>query len=63
VIRGKVETAKFAVFHLKGQQLVAVEAVNAPPEFMAGKMLIGNGKAVDPDKLANDTVSMKEVAA
>lgn len=63
VIRGKVEAAKFAVFHLKGEQLVAVEAVNAPPEFMAGKMLIGNGKAIDPDKLANDTVSMKEVAA
>ncbi|MCF4167255.1 FAD-dependent oxidoreductase [Zavarzinia compransoris] len=63
VVRGQPDSAKFAVFHLKGDRLLAVEAVNSPPEFMAGKMLIGNGKAVDAEKLANDTVSMKEVAA
>ena len=34
-------TAKFAVFHLKGDVIQAVEAVNAPAEFMAGRQLIG----------------------
>jgi 3-phenylpropionate/trans-cinnamate dioxygenase ferredoxin reductase subunit len=62
-VRGDPATAKFAVFHLKGDLIQAVEAVNAPPEFMAGKQLIGNRKPVDIDKLADPAVSMKEVAA
>jgi 3-phenylpropionate/trans-cinnamate dioxygenase ferredoxin reductase subunit len=41
----------------------SVEAINSPPEFMMGKMLIGNRKAVDKGKLADPSVSMKEVAA
>ena len=62
VIRGDTAAGKFAVFHLKGEQVQAVEAVNAPPEFMAGKQLIQNRKAVSPEKLADPSVSMKEVA-
>jgi 3-phenylpropionate/trans-cinnamate dioxygenase ferredoxin reductase subunit len=63
VIRGDPATAKFAVFHLNGEQLQSVEAVNSPAEFMMGRQLIGNRKAVDKTKLANPAVSMKEVAA
>lgn len=63
VVRGEPATAKFAVFHLKGNQVQAVEAINAPPEFMMGKQLILNRKPVDKGRLADPTVSMKEVAA
>jgi 3-phenylpropionate/trans-cinnamate dioxygenase ferredoxin reductase subunit len=63
VVRGEPATAKFAVFHLKGDQLQAVEAINAPPEFMMGKQLILNRKPVDKAKLADTSISMKEVAA
>ncbi|ACG76628.1 ferredoxin reductase [Phenylobacterium zucineum HLK1] len=63
VVRGDPATAKFAVFHLKGSQVQAVEAINAPPEFMMGKQLIANRKPVDPARLADPTISMKEVAA
>lgn len=63
LVRGDPATAKFAVFHLKGDQIQAVEAVNSPPEFMMGKQLIGNRKPVSREKLADTTVSMKEVAA
>ncbi|HUO23479.1 MAG TPA: FAD-dependent oxidoreductase [Caulobacteraceae bacterium] len=62
VLRGDPATAKFALFHLKGDQVQAVEAINAPPEFMMGRQLIGNRKAVDKAKLADPAVSMKEVA-
>lgn len=61
VVRGDPETASFAVFHLKGDIVRAVEAVNAPPEFMMGKKLIGERRAVDVAKLADRAVSMKEV--
>lgn len=63
VVRGDIAAAKFAVFHLKGNLIQAVEAVNAPPEFMAGKQLIAKRTPVDADKLADPSVSMKEVAA
>lgn len=63
IVRGDVAAAKFAVFHLKGDLVQAVEAVNAPPEFMAGKQLIAKRTAVSIEKLANSSISMKEVAA
>lgn len=63
VVRGDPAAGKFAIFHLKGDQVQSVEAINAPPEFMMGKMLISNRKPVDKAKLADPTVSMKEVAA
>lgn len=61
VVRGDPSAAGFAVFHIKGDQVVCVEAVNAPPEFMAGKQLIGKATPVDVAKLADQTVSMKAV--
>jgi 3-phenylpropionate/trans-cinnamate dioxygenase ferredoxin reductase subunit len=63
VVRGEPSSGKFAVFHLKGDQVQSVEAINAPPEFMMGRQLIGNRKAVDKTKLADPSVSMKEVTA
>jgi 3-phenylpropionate/trans-cinnamate dioxygenase ferredoxin reductase subunit len=41
----------------------SVEAVNAPPEFMMGRKLIENRTRVNIDKLADASISMKEVAA
>jgi 3-phenylpropionate/trans-cinnamate dioxygenase ferredoxin reductase subunit len=61
VVRGDPATASFAVFHLSGDKVQAVEAINAPPEFMMGKKLIGERRAVDVAKLADKAVSMKEV--
>jgi 3-phenylpropionate/trans-cinnamate dioxygenase ferredoxin reductase subunit len=63
IVRGDVGSAKFAVFHLKGDLVQAVEAVNAPPEFMAGKQLIAKRTPVSKTRLADPAISMKEVAA
>ena len=63
VVRGDPSSAHFAVFHLNGQLVQAVEAVNAPAEFMGGRLLIGQRKPVVIEKLADPAVSMKEVAA
>jgi 3-phenylpropionate/trans-cinnamate dioxygenase ferredoxin reductase component len=61
VVRGDPSAGGFAVFHLNGDRVVCVEAVNAPPEFMAGKQLIGKATPVDAAKLADVSVSMKAV--
>ncbi|HEV2083065.1 MAG TPA: FAD-dependent oxidoreductase [Brevundimonas sp.] len=65
VVRGDVDADRpggFAVFHLKGDRIVCVEAVNAPAEFMGGRLLIQKGQAVDPARLADPSVPMKAVA-
>ncbi|THD68413.1 FAD-dependent oxidoreductase [Phenylobacterium sp.] len=63
LLRGDPASGKFAVFHLKGDLVQSVEAINSPPEFMMGKQLIGARRPVDKARLADPTVSMKEVAA
>ena len=63
LVRGDMATGRFAVFHLKGDRIQQVEAVNAPPEFMAGKQFILNRKPINPSKLADGAFSMKEIAA
>jgi 3-phenylpropionate/trans-cinnamate dioxygenase ferredoxin reductase subunit len=63
VVRRHADDAKLAVFHLRGRRLLAVEAVNAPAEFMVGKQLIASRKAIVPENLANPNVSMKEIGA
>ena len=63
LIRGDPATAKFAVFHLAGDVIQAVEAVNAPAEFMGGRQLIASRRPIVRARLADTAVSMKEVAA
>lgn len=62
VTRGDPASARFAVFHLRENRLMAVEAVNSPPEFMMGKQMIGQRTPVSPDRLADPSLSMKEIA-
>jgi 3-phenylpropionate/trans-cinnamate dioxygenase ferredoxin reductase subunit len=63
LVRGDPAKAKFAVFHLNGDVIQAVEAVNAPAEFMAGRQLIAQRRPISRERLADTSVSMKEVAA
>ena len=61
LVRGDPATAKFAVFHLKGNLIQAVEAINSPPEFMLGKQLIGRRTPVDKVRLADPSVGIRDV--
>ena len=62
VVRGDPATGSFAVFHLNGDRIVCVEAVNAPAEFMGGRLLIGKATPVDAGLLADPATSIKAVA-
>ena len=63
VVRGDPGAKKFAAFYLKGGRLIAVDAVNSPPEFLASKKLIMTGAVIAPERLSDTSVSMKEIAA
>jgi 3-phenylpropionate/trans-cinnamate dioxygenase ferredoxin reductase subunit len=62
LVRGSEAKGKFAVFHLNGDKIRAVEAVNSASEFIIGKRLIGEQRAVDPDRLADVEIPMGKVA-
>jgi 3-phenylpropionate/trans-cinnamate dioxygenase ferredoxin reductase component len=62
VMRGDPEQRKFAMFHLRGGVVAAVEAVNAAPEYMIGKKLIADGARIAPDRLADLSIPMKQMA-
>ena len=60
VRRGDPEEGRFALFHLKDGKLIACEAVNAAPEYMAAQRMIAQGIAPDPERLRDPGVAMKD---
>jgi len=62
VQRGEPGTRSFAVFYLEHGRVIAVETVNAIPEYMIGRKLIAAKTKVDPVKLADLSVPMKTLA-
>ena len=64
VVRGDPSQKRFAVFHLDADnRLLAVDAINAPPEFIVGKQVIARHGQLAPARLADMSVSMKEIGA
>lgn len=60
VVRQVAGQNKLAVYHLRGDQVVAVEALNSPLDFIAGKQLITSGAAVSIEKLSDPAVKAKD---
>ena len=63
VLRGYPESESFAAFYLRDGQLVAADAINSPPEFLASKKLIASRARTDPELLRDKSISMKEIIA
>lgn len=63
VVRGDPEGSRsFAVFYLKDGVLIAVDAVNRAPEFMMAKILTQKQAVLDPKRIADETIPVKEIA-
>lgn len=62
VIRGDIENSRsFAAFYLKDGELLAVDAVNRPQEFMLSKRLITSKTQVDSAALADESIPFKNL--
>ena len=61
VVRGDPANRSFAVFHLSRGRVQAVEAVNAAPEFMIGRQWLTSRREVDPVRLGDLGIPVKEV--
>jgi 3-phenylpropionate/trans-cinnamate dioxygenase ferredoxin reductase subunit len=63
VVRGEPGGDSLAIFHLRADGTIqAVEAINAPAEFMAGRMMIARRKQVVAARLADVSCSIRELA-
>lgn len=60
VLRGDPATGRFALFHHLGGIVAAVEAANSPAEFVAGKKFIASGTRIDPARLADAAVPVRD---
>ena len=60
IIRGDIENSRsFAAFYFKGDRFIAVDAVNAPRDFMFGKMSLTKGINLDKMKIADIDIDLK----
>lgn len=64
VIRGdKNNSRSFAAFYFKDGRLIAADCINRPQEFMLSKKIIAENLAVDPSRLADESILVKELLA
>ena len=62
VMRGDPAERRFSCAYLKGGRLLALDAVNAPKDFMQAKALIAKGVHPDVEKLADTRVALNTLA-
>lgn len=61
VVRGGADAGPVSHWYYAGDTLLAVDAMNAPREFMVGRRLIENGKSPDPIAIANPDIDLKSL--
>jgi 3-phenylpropionate/trans-cinnamate dioxygenase ferredoxin reductase subunit len=62
VVRGNPASASFAIYHLdSSDRLLAVEAVNAPGDFMAAKKWIASGASPAIDLLPDPSIPLRDL--
>ena len=61
IVRGDPDTGHFALYYLADGELLAVDAVNSPKDFMTGKKWIAERKRPDPTRLADLSTDLKSL--
>lgn len=60
VLRGDPASRSFSACYLRGGELVALDAVNCPRDYMAARKLIAERARPDPRKLSDSAVALKD---
>ena len=61
ILRGDPESARFSCLYLKEGILIAVDAINSPKDFLQSKVLIAKRARIDPQRLSNVDVPLKDL--
>ncbi|WP_408590067.1 NAD(P)/FAD-dependent oxidoreductase [Novosphingobium sp.] len=62
VLRGDPATRSFSVLYLKAGKLIALDCVNMVKDYVQGRKLVEAGAVIAPEKLADASVPLKELA-
>jgi 3-phenylpropionate/trans-cinnamate dioxygenase ferredoxin reductase subunit len=61
VVRGSIEENFFMLFYLKRGELIAVDSVNNPKDFLISKKLVANKLKISSDVLGDQSVDLKDL--
>ena len=63
VLRGDPATRSFSLIYLREGRVIALDCVNAVKDYVQGKALVVDGARIDPARLADASVPLKELVA
>jgi 3-phenylpropionate/trans-cinnamate dioxygenase ferredoxin reductase component len=63
VLRGDPATRSFSVIYLRGGKVIALDCVNATKDYVQGRAFVIGGLSVEPLRLADASVPLKEMLA
>lgn len=63
IVRGNPADHSFAAFYLKGQRLIAMDAINRPEEFSLSREWIADETPLRLERIDNDAVPVKQLSA
>ena len=61
ILRGDPDSASFSCLYLQDGSLIAVDAINAPKDFVQSKALIASHARIDPQRLADADIALKDL--
>ncbi len=63
IVRGDIASRSFSLIYLREGRVIALDCVNATKDYVQGRALVVADARIDPDRLADATVPLKEMAA
>ncbi|MEU6192285.1 FAD-dependent oxidoreductase [Streptomyces sp. NPDC047061] len=61
LVRGRPEEEKFSVLYYRDGQLLAVDAVNSPRDYMAVRRALAAGRTIDPERVTDMSTALTPV--
>jgi 3-phenylpropionate/trans-cinnamate dioxygenase ferredoxin reductase subunit len=61
VVRGAPPSERFSVLYYASDKLIAVDAINAPRDYMMARKVLGEGGTIPADRAADASVPLKEL--
>ncbi|HXC40912.1 MAG TPA: FAD-dependent oxidoreductase [Burkholderiales bacterium] len=60
--RGSIAGRSFIIFYLRHGAVIAADAVNRPQDFLFAKQLVARGARVDPERLEDEKLPLRQLA-